>query len=341
MAATEKKEAPHSSFELRQIISVLKCDKSGIWFADYTDTLGVGLYKFTNSGDLLYRISFKRPETKEPPHYAGVFVVKTLKSENGYLYFDWLSWTGIYANNLVKINRYLKIRLPEPISRVSNKANGDRAVQTLSANGSKVEVKQLPKQVTTIRSFRDCPSCPEMIPIPDRNFAMSKYEITQAEWKAVTNTANEDGFNREFIGDNMPALAITWNRAQYFISELNKLTGKEYRLPSEEEWTYACYGGKQTEYCGGDEMDSVYWHNKNSCGVPHLVGQKHANGYGLYDMSGNVWEWMDDCWKGNCDIRIIRGGSFISYPLSVQKAYYYGRDNLDADIGFRIVRVLH
>lgn len=195
------------------------------------------------------------------------------------------------------------------------------------------------KDQTAISSFRDCPGCPEMIAIPGKNYAIGKYEVTQAEWKLIVGKDNLDARER-LKGDNMPAIRLTWDKTQTFISQLNSLTGKSYRLPTEAEWEHACYGGAKTNYCGGDDIEAVAWYRDNSRFKLRPVGQKKPNGFGLYDMSGNVWEWANDCWKDKCDLRIFRGGSFNYYPLRVSDAYLYGKDRAGDDVGFRLLRVL-
>ena len=124
---------------------------------------------------------------------------------------------------------------------------------------------------------------------------------------------------------------------------LNQKTGKQYRLPKEAEWEYACYGGSQTEYCGSNDINAVAWYEGNSGRQTHPVGQKQANGYGLHDMSGNIWEWMDDCWQGNCAIRVLRGGSWNGNPQSLRAAgrvaYVASLRNDDVG-GFRLARTL-
>jgi hypothetical protein len=190
-----------------------------------------------------------------------------------------------------------------------------------------------------VRSFRDCPFCPEMVAIPGKNYAIGKYEVTQAEWKSVMESDNLEA-RHNLKGDSNPAIFMGWGGTQRFIARLNQITGKAYRLPTETEWEHACYGGKRTKYCGGDDVETIAWYKGNSWLKLRPVGQKQPNGYGLYDMGGNVWEWMDDCWKDNCDLRIVRGGSFNYYPLQVQDAYIYGKTGGGEDIGFRLARTL-
>lgn len=184
-------------------------------------------------------------------------------------------------------------------------------------------------------------SGPAMVRIPGKNYEIGKTEVTQAEWRAVMGN-NPSGFPS--CGDNCPVERVSWNDAQEFIQKLNAETGKQYRLPTEAEWVYACYGGRQSEYCGGNDVDAVAWTSANSNGQTHPAGQKQANGYGLYDMTGNVWEWMDNCWEegeGNCAKRMLRGGSWLNFP---QLARIVPRGRLDTatrdDVGFRLARTL-
>ncbi len=192
---------------------------------------------------------------------------------------------------------------------------------------------------TTVgKGFRDCSDCPEMVVIPGTKYALGKYEVTQAEWQAMM------GYNPSvFIGDNLPVERVSWSDVQKYLTKLNQKTGKQYRLPNEAEWEYACNGGSQTEYCGSNDINAVAWHDKNSDDKTHPAGQKQANGYGLYDMSGNVWEWMDDCRKGDCAQRALRGGAWSS---DSQRARYAIHIRVDSEFyrynnsGFRLARTL-
>jgi len=96
-------------------------------------------------------------------------------------------------------------------------------------------------------------------------------------------------------GDNCPVENVSWNDVHAFIKRLNLLTGKHYRLPTEEEWLAACQAGGSHEYCGSDNIEAVARYYSNSEKRTHPVGQKQPNAYGLYGMSGNVWQWTDSC----------------------------------------------
>jgi formylglycine-generating enzyme required for sulfatase activity len=215
--------------------------------------------------------------------------------------------------------------------------------------------------------FRDCPTCPTMVVIsagsfemgePYKNhtvtfsqpFAIGKFEVTQAQWKAVMGS-NPSLFRN--CGDNCPVENVSWNDAQQFIQRLNTKTGKQYRLPSEAEWAAACLGGETQQYCGSDDAQSVAWYDESST---RPVGQKQANAFGLYDMSGNVWEWVEDgwhndyngapsdgtAWQGNDSRHVIRGGSwhFDQWIIDAFDRKWNVLSDRYSTIGFRLARSL-
>ncbi len=182
-------------------------------------------------------------------------------------------------------------------------------------------------------------------------FSIGKYEVTQALWSAVMGS-NPSHYQK---GTNYPVEKVSWEDIQQFIHKLNNETGKNYRLPTEAEWEYAARsGGKNEKYSGSKKPDLVGWYVKNSDNMTHPVGQKVANGLGLYDMSGNVWEWCLD-WYGNKYYhdspennpigplsgkkRVIRGGSFnkeAESMLTVNRGAQ-GHNSRVNTLGFRLI----
>ena|GEM_PF-835529 len=182
-----------------------------------------------------------------------------------------------------------------------------------------------------------------------QSYEIGKYEVTQAQWQKVMGDNPS-----QFKGDHKPVENVSWNEIQTFIRKLNQQTGLDYRLPTEAEWEYACRSGGQDEkYCGGNNVDSLGWNYGNSGHNAHPVGQKQANGLGLYDMSGNVLEWVSDRYgdyssasvtdpKGpsSGSFRVYRGGSWYSNARNLRSAYrsYYSPDYRDDYLGFRLAR---
>jgi formylglycine-generating enzyme required for sulfatase activity len=142
----------------------------------------------------------------------------------------------------------------------------------------------------------------------------------------------------KYKGDNLPVESVSWNDCIIFISKLNSLTGKIFRLPTEAEWEFAARGGKNTRYTqfsGSNNQRLVAWYDADSSGNgPHPVAKKHANELGIFDMSGNVWEWCND-WYGKYisdaqtnpqgpkkdSGRVLRGGSWFSRARHCRVSY--------------------
>jgi len=174
-------------------------------------------------------------------------------------------------------------------------------------------------------------------------FNIGKYEVTQAQWKAVMGN-NPSSFSG---CDDCPVEKVSWNDVQDFIRKLNAQTGKNYRLPAEAEWEYAAKGGKSSKgytYSGSNDLNSVAWNSDNSGSKTHAVGGKQANELGVYDMTGNVWEWCSD-WYGaynsysetnptgasSGQARVLRGGSWSDFTYGCRTA---NRDRSIPDGGF-------
>ncbi|BAE50525.1 formylglycine-generating enzyme family protein [Paramagnetospirillum magneticum] len=238
------------------------------------------------------------------------------------------------------------------------------------------------------QAFKDCSTCPEMVIIPPGSFmmgspagekdsydmerpqhrvtimapfALGKTEVTQAEWEAVMGNNPS-----KFRGANRPVEQVSWDDVLVFISKLNAKTGKRYRLPSEAEWEYAARAGTTTRYAWGDDVGKgnancpgcgSRWDNRETA----PVGSFQPNRFGLYDMQGNVWEWVQDCfhdnysgapndgsaWTGeNSCYRIIRGGAWnYNYKLknissAARNAEVQGSSSRGDNQGFRLARML-
>ena len=188
-----------------------------------------------------------------------------------------------------------------------------------------------------------------------RSFELSKYEVTHGLWEAVMGKSPSKFKNCP----QCPVEQVSWDDVQKFLQKLNA-GGERYRLPSEAEWEYAARGGQRSrgyEYAGSNSPNTVAWYKENSGGKIHRVGQKQTNELGLYDLSGNVWEWVADCWNdsyrgaptdgkawtsGDCSRRVQRGGSYYGGPSLLRSADRYGFTTgiQNSGNGFRIARSL-
>ena len=182
-------------------------------------------------------------------------------------------------------------------------------------------------------------------------FSIGETEVTQALWQAVM------GSNPSYFKDNPqnPVEKVSWDDCQEFIKKLNSLTGKSFRLPTEAEWEYAARGGsksRKTKYSGGSDIGSVAWYDGNSGNKTHPVKGKSPNELGLYDMSGNVWEWCEDYYdskfytsspksnpKGSStgSNRVFRGGSWYDYARDCRVSdRAFSPDNRGIILGLRL-----
>ena len=230
--------------------------------------------------------------------------------------------------------------------------------------------------------FRDCTGahCPEMVVIPAgsfvmgshdgdadekpphrvniRSFALGRFEVTQGQWQAVM------GRNPSYFkdcGENCPVEQVSWDDIQQYLVKLSGMTGMKYRLASEAEWEYAARAGSTGKYSWGNEIGrnqancdgcGSQWDNKSTA----PVGSFSANPFGLHDMHGNVWEWVEDVWHdgyagaptegsawtgaGDSSRRVLRGGSWDAIPGSLRSfgRYWYTPDNRGRDSGLRLAR---
>lgn len=179
-----------------------------------------------------------------------------------------------------------------------------------------------------------------------KGFWMMEHPVTQAQWELVM------GNNPSYFKDGGPSCPIenvSWDDVQTFIQKVSARDGVSYRLPTEAEWEYAARGGQSYIYAGSDDPCKVGWSGANSGVITHPVCQKQKNGYGLYDMSGNVWEWVQDrydVYPGNAVdnkhlalCRVARGGSHASYTrfTRVASREFYTPSGRYYSLGFRLV----
>jgi formylglycine-generating enzyme required for sulfatase activity len=240
-------------------------------------------------------------------------------------------------------------------------------------------------------SFRECSDCPEMVVVPAgsftmgsppeedvrteaegpqrlvtiaRPFAVGKLEVTFAEWDACVaeHGCKHKPGDLDWGRGGRPAIDVSWNDiAAEFLPWLSRKTGKRYRLLTEAEWEYAARAGTTTRYAFGDKIGRAQAHfsehSWGQAGKTMPAGSFQPNPFGLYDMHGNVWEWVQDCWNetydgapsegaawtaGDCDRRVARGGSWYVYARDLRSAYRVSEppDNRDNNMGFRVARTL-
>jgi formylglycine-generating enzyme required for sulfatase activity len=195
-------------------------------------------------------------------------------------------------------------------------------------------------------------------------FWLSRHELTKAQWTALMGTAPWSGLEYVLNHPDSAAVYISWNDAQAYVSALRTYSGLSFRLPSESEWEYACRAGTTTRFYWGDDpsytvIGAYAWWQGNTTGptdaFAHVTGLKLPNAFGLYDMSGNVWEWCEDDWHASYSgaptngsawvdsprgsFRVKRGGG-IGDVSSCRSAHRGGVSPLDAvcKVGFRVAR---
>ena len=235
--------------------------------------------------------------------------------------------------------------------------------------------------------FQDCDVCPEMTVIHagsyimgsdsrhkferpahkvtiTKPFAMGIFEVTFDEWQACFSDGGCARVPDDHKGGKgrRPVMNITWFEAQSYLKWLSKKTGYTYRFPTEAEWEFAARGGTTTEFWWGDEVGENLancrdckskWSKKGSA----PVGSFSPNPYGLYDVHGNEWEWLQDCWNpshegapsdgsprldGNCQLRVIRSGSWYYFSKNIRSAWRFKNDARvkSYGIGMRVLREL-
>jgi len=193
-----------------------------------------------------------------------------------------------------------------------------------------------------------------------KRFYMGKYEVTFEEYdKFCEATGRDEPKDNGWGRGKRPVINVSWNNAKAYTKWLSKQTGEDYRLPSEAQWEYACRAGSVGEYSFGDDksqLGNYGWYGSNAGGKTHTVGEKQANKFGLYDMHGNVWEWLEDklhnerapvdgsAWVGgDTNYHLVAGGSWFvdDIYLRCANSSRYGSDTSSGydNIGIRLVRM--
>lgn len=255
-----------------------------------------------------------------------------------------------------------EISLPEPGVWTPKLHDGDD-VETLDINvkGVVFQMNRVAKGVFKMGSEEGNPDERPVHSVTiSHDYYIGETEVTQALWQTVMGSNPSD-----HQGDNLPVENVSWTDCQRFIEKLNQLTGRQFRLPSEAEWEFAARGGSGSHgyvYSGSNEIDDVAWYDKGIIGATtHPVKTKSPNELGLYDMSGNVWEWCND-WHSSSyyligDVtdpigptltefeqvyanRLVRGGSWYSpgksASCSVYHRHYYMPSTRQNDLGLRL-----
>ena len=250
-------------------------------------------------------------------------------------------------------------------------------------------------------TFRDCPLCPEMVVVPAgafvmgdgdrqtarlgpqhevriaRPFAVRRFEVTYGQWQACVADGGCPGASQlESIGaarlkrdspalNRVPVTMVSWRNAKAYVAWLTRITGKPYRLLSDAEWEYAARAGTTTRwFCGDDPscLDGVAWYRANSGKRTHPVGSKRANAFGIHDVHGSLWEWVENCWHPDyrgapsdgsawttdttgkdCSEfadHVLRGGSWASTAWTLRIANRFGNYHETSIFGIRVARDL-
>jgi formylglycine-generating enzyme required for sulfatase activity len=246
---------------------------------------------------------------------------------------------------------------------------------------------EMERQLKPGADFGDCADCPQMVVIPAgrftmgsaelspffkmegppravtiaRPFAVSKFEIEFAQWDACVSHGDCPPVPDRWGRGRQPVIDVAWNDAQSYVAWLSRVTGKKYRLLTEAEWEYAARAQRsvaQTYYSFGNddsELGQYAWYEANSERQPHSVGLKKPNAFGLFDMHGNVAEWVEDCYHdnydgapsdgsawsaSNCIRHVIRGGAYLDRARMLRSSARDWSDKASDTVGIRVARFL-
>ncbi len=291
---------------------------------------------------------------KTPNVFGNVAVGKHSIKISKAGYADYAGSVTIEENQQTSINGSLR-RSDSASSSLSsvNNSSASGSVVPITVNGVTFNMIKVKGGKFTMGATSG--ASPWDIEKPTHRVTLSSYyigetEVTQALWMAVMGS-NPSSFK----GDDLPVECVSWNDCQQFIDKLNSLTGKNFRLPTEAEWEYAARGGnksRHTKYSGSSNIDEVAWYDENSDNKTHPVKTKKANELGIYDMSGNVWEWCQD-WYGDYSSnaqtnpigplsgtnRVFRGGYWSGLAPDCRVWYRISRtpDYFLSHLGLRLV----
>jgi formylglycine-generating enzyme required for sulfatase activity len=281
---------------------------------------------------------------------------------------------------------------PSTLREAGLPASGDIGAGDAQRNSAPIAERKIvqlrtepEKTIAPPRAFRDCSDCPEMVELPAGRFTMGsaegdaderpqhevlipkpvavgEFEVTFAQWEACAvdggclknKSPNDEGWGRA----SHPVINVSWNDAKEYLAWLSRKTGKPYRLLSEAEWEYAARAGTSTKYAFGDSIDKQqarFSDGRPGVGQTAEVGSFVPNAWGLHDMHGNVWEWVEDCYVPSyveapsdgsartvpgCSTRVLRGGSWDYDARDLRSAVRYKLPvvyRVD-EIGFRVAR---
>ncbi len=268
------------------------------------------------------------------------------------------SGTGSFTSNITGLTEnttyYVRAYATDSKGTSYGEQKSFTTLQTFTVNGVTFEMIAVKGGTFTMGGTSEQGSYAGSNEFPTHSVTLSdyyigKFEVTQELWVAVMGS-NPSYFN----GSNLPVEQVSWNDCQEFVTKLNGLTGKNFRLPTEAEWEYAARGGNISggyKYSGSNNINDVAWYSDNGGSKTHAVGTKSPNELGIYDMSGNVWEWCQD-WYGSYSsgsqtnpqgpssgsYRVGRGGSwyYSAGYCRVSGRYYYAPVHRYSNLGLRL-----
>jgi formylglycine-generating enzyme required for sulfatase activity len=307
---------------------------------------------------------------------------------------DFENYLKVYPNGRFVVlarTRIKALKRPAATDTRTSPAPTQKETKPSSATSqpsANTQPRSSPSITAARETFRDCPECPQMVVIPPGRFTMGAtdqrpeerpahtvtiaspfaigvFEITVGEWDTCLREGGcKYSLDNKYGSDKqLPMSNVSWEDAQEYTHWLSQKTGGNYRLPSEAEWEYAARGGTSTPYWWGDRAKGTNQANCKDCGSrwddrgPAPVGSFQANPFGLYDVHGNVWEWVADCWnrsysgapddgsawvRGDCIGRMQRGGA---WKLDTEYMRVSRRGRYDRDVrydlnGFRVAKTL-